>query len=227
MTPKADEENEVMKVKMRTDRVVRTMAALAGAAVLLAACGSSTESGIEELIEQQSGGEVEIDLEDGEIKVQTEDGEFSLDIDEDDGSFSVEVDGEEVLSGDVDDEGDGSLTIEGEDGDSAFEIDSDGSIPDEWPGDVPEPEGLAIDTSSAFTSGDQVTVSITGTTDDAEAFADAYGGQLENAGLPQTSSLVQGDNITLFHENESWFVTIFGAPFEGSWQVTVSVISAG
>jgi hypothetical protein len=183
------------------------MAALAGVAALLAACGSSTESGIEELIEQQSGGEVDIDLEDGEIKVQTEDGEFSLDIDEDDGSFSVEVDGE--------------------DGDGAFEIDSDGSIPDEWPGDVPEPEGLAIDTSSAFTSGDQVTVSITGTTDDAEAFADAYGGQLENAGLPQTSSLVQGDNITLFHENESWFVTIFGAPFEGSWQVTVSVISAG
>ena len=224
---KADEGNETMNVRTKTDRVTGTIAVLAGSALLLAACGSTTESGIEELIEQQSGGEVDIDLDDGEIKVQTSDGEFSLDIDEDDGSFSVDVDGEEVISGDIDDEGDGSLTIEGEDGDSAIEIESGGSIPDDWPGDVPQPEGLTIDTSSAFTSGDQVTVSVTGTTDDAEAFADAYGGQLEGAGLPQTSSLVQGENITLFHENESWFVTIFGTPFEGSWQVTVSVISAG
>jgi hypothetical protein len=46
----------------------------------IAACGNATESGVEELVESQADGDIELDLDDkGGLSVQTEDGGMSID----------------------------------------------------------------------------------------------------------------------------------------------------
>ena len=77
-----------------------TAAVLTGTVLLLAACGdsSSSEQAIEEILEEATGQDAEIDLSDGEIRVQTEEGEVEINIDEEDGSFEMSVDGFSDLS---------------------------------------------------------------------------------------------------------------------------------
>ena len=66
--------------------------------------------------------------------------DFSLDADEDGTFTATDADGD-VTSGEVSSDGDSiDFTVEGEDGDAVFS--SGEGIPDEWPSDVPEPEGL-------------------------------------------------------------------------------------
>ena len=67
-------------------RTVITLAA-AGLVVGLTACGNATESGIEQLIESQGGGDVDLDLDgDGGFSVQTEEGGMTID---EDGNLSL------------------------------------------------------------------------------------------------------------------------------------------
>ena len=119
-------------------RTVITLGA-AGFALVLTACGNATESGIEELIESQGGGDVDLDLDgDGGFSVQTEEGGMTID---EDGNFVItDADGS-VVTGDVDTES-GEVNIESEDG--SFRSGATTELPDEWPGEIPEPSGLAI-----------------------------------------------------------------------------------
>ena len=201
----------------------RTLAALAGASLLFAACGSASESGIEKLIEAQTGSDVDIDLEDGQIKIETPEGDIEFSTDED-GGFSIEVDGEELMDVDVDGDGEGSIEISGEDGDSSLQIDAGGgSLPDQWPAEIPTPDGLAIEAGSAFESGEQVAYTVTGQAD--EGFAEAYSDALADAGLPKTSSF-ESDGVNYFHQSSDWIVTVSGFPGEGVWEIVISVTNA-
>lgn len=240
-----------MRVTTTRAGIVRAAAGAGVVALLAASCGdSATESGLEELIENQAGGDVDVDLEDGEFRVQTSDGEFSIDVDGDDGSFSVEVDGDEVISGqsdedggqlvidedgdgedqtvienDIGDDGEGSFTIDGEEGE--FSVDVGGAeIPDEWPDDVPEPTGITIESAATSSLGDQLTVTVNGTTDDGEGFIESYGSALNDAGIPQSGSFEQAGNLTVLHENSEWIVNAFAAPVDGVHQVSISIIPA-
>ena len=96
----------------RTISVSRGLLVLVAGATVLTACGDSGEQGVEELIEQQSGGDVDINTDDGGIAIQTEDGSMTVD---EDGNFVVTDENGETITGNADSD-DGSMTVEGEDG---------------------------------------------------------------------------------------------------------------
>jgi major membrane immunogen (membrane-anchored lipoprotein) len=204
----------------------RTVAlGLAGASVaLLAACGSSTEQGIEELIESQSGEDVDINLEDGSFSVESEDGTFSVD---EDGNFTVEGADGETITGQAD--GDGNFTVEGADGetivgesdgegdfsmeseDGSFSVDSSGEIPESWPAEVPVPDDFDVGSASVIESPDGSLITANGTSSlDNEAFVAAYGAALESAGFDKLGEFSGDGSVSASYEGAEWSVAIAG-----------------
>ncbi len=203
----------------RTISVSRGLLVLVAGATVLTACGDSGEQGVEELIEQQSGGDVDINTDDGGIAIQTEDGSMTID---EDGNFVVTDENGETITGNADSD-DGSMTVEGEDG--SFSGGATTELPDEWPSDVPAPDGLTI--ASAFvvsdTGSDAITVS--GTVD-GEDFLDDYGSQLEDAGFDSTSEFKADGTANRVYSSDVWTVGINYVEDESGNQVTISVFAA-
>lgn len=118
--------------------ITRRVALLAiPAAFVFGACGKiaeeAVERGTEELIERESGGEVDIDLDSdgGSISIDSEDGSLEINTDED-----------------------GTVTAESEDG--SYTIGDGAELPDGFP-DLPLPDGLTLQTS--FGSGGDFQIS--------------------------------------------------------------------
>jgi hypothetical protein len=195
-------------------RTVLAVALLGGLA--LTACGNSTESGVEELIESQAGGDVELDLdEDGGLSVQTDEGGMSID---EDGNFVItDADGS-VVTGNADTEG-GGFSAESEDG--SFRVDTSGEVPEEWPDDVPQPEGIEGASSTVTESPTELAITVTGQS--GGSFVDDYSSTLESAGYEQTSNFESDANITRVFENETWTVSINTFPDGDTSQVAVSL----
>ena len=202
-----------------TISVSRGLLVLVAGATVLTACGDSGEQGVEELIEQQSGGDVDINTDDGGIAIQTEDGSMTID---EDGNFVVTDENGETITGNADSD-DGSMTVEGEDG--SFSGGATTELPDEWPSDVPAPDDLTI--ASAFvvsdTGSDAITVS--GTVD-GEDFLDDYGSQLEDAGFDSTSEFKADGTANRVYSSDVWTVGINYVEDESGNQVTISVFAA-
>jgi len=182
----------------------------------LSACGAdeAAERGIEELIEREGGGDVDIDGDDG-FSLETEDGSMTMD---EDGNFVITDEDGEVVVGDVDD--DGNLTVESEDGN--FSAGSGSEIPDDWPSDVPRPDALAIDGSVSTSDDDTVGYVVTGQTDDAD-FADDYGSALESAGFEVQSEFTSDGAVQRQYSNGTWGVSVGVFTDSGPSQVTVTV----
>lgn len=238
-----------------SSKIVRSLALISGLALLATACGNSAETGLEKLIEQQGGGPVDIDLddgfsfqteeggfsidEDGNFTITGEDGEILTGSADGDGNFTVEGEGGEVLTGQFDD--DGSFTIEGEGGtitgdedDGDFSVESDdGSftfsggteLPSEWPGDVPQPDGLEIDGSSVIGTNDELLIVVTGViTQNPADYIDSYGNALMASGLDQISSFESDGTIVRVYDSGTWnvSVTTFEGP-DGEPQVSINL----
>jgi hypothetical protein len=70
---------------------------------------------------------------------------------------------ESQTGGDVDvDTDDGSVSIETEEGSASF---GTGEVPEDWPDDIPLPDGLEVLTSSSTVSGNERLTAVTGSTD--------------------------------------------------------------
>jgi flagellar basal body rod protein FlgG len=196
----------------------RPLIALAtiGIVIGFTACGNSSESGVEKLIESQGGGDVDVDLEgDGGFSVQTEEGGMSID---EDGNFVItDADGS-VVTGSADSET-GEFTAESEDG--SFRIDASGEIPGEWPSDVPSPEGIEGASATVTQSATELAITVTGQA--GESFVDDYGSTLEDNGFEQTSNFESDANITRVFENETWTVSVNSFPDGDTSQVAVSL----
>lgn len=192
-----------------------TLAAV-GIVIALSACGDATESGVEQLVESQGGGDVDLDLDgDGGFAVQTEEGGMSID---EDGNFVItDADGS-VVTCNADSET-GGFTAESEDG--SFRIDASGEIPEEWPSDVPSPEGIEGASSTVTQSTTELAITVTGQA--GESFVDTYGSTLEDNGFEQTSNFESDANITRVFENETWTVSINSFPDGDTSQVAVSL----
>lgn len=114
--------------------------------LLLASCGSITEKaverGTEELIERETGGSVDIDLDSdgGSVSIETEDGTIEYGTDED-GGFTAETD------------------------DGSYQAGSDVDLPDGFP-DVPLPDGLTVQTAFAGGGDFQVSGFVDGSAED-------------------------------------------------------------
>lgn len=112
----------------RTLRARHLVVAVGALTVVATACDSGRDAAIEELIERQSGEEVDIDFGEDGFSFQTEDSEFSIDIGED-GSFTFDSDeGSGTFSADGD--GSGEFTFDGVDGSGEVQFDTndDGSF---------------------------------------------------------------------------------------------------
>jgi hypothetical protein len=215
--------------------------AIAAIVVLANACSNSGEEGLEQLIEQQSGEDVEIDFSDDGFDIQTDEGSFSVD---DEGNFVAVGEDGEVITGDInaddnsiniesDDgnvviEGDGetgSVQISGDEGDISFE--SSQSIPDSWPADVPQPTGLTILAATTFDDGTDSGITVVGTTTvSAAEYLASYGPMLEGAGLSQSTLIESEGNVQAFYENDVWFVSVFGGSNDGETNVSIGLTSA-
>lgn len=132
----------------------RVMAATI-AVLALAGCSSEdvTESLIEQGIESQGGGEVDLDLDGGAVKIETEEGTVEFEASED-GSFSVTGPEGSVL---MESDGDG-MSITG--GDQSFETSATSELPDDFPAGVPLPAGNLVNVTRTD-SGDEVSFMLT------------------------------------------------------------------
>jgi hypothetical protein len=200
-------------------RSVITLAAtsLVGA---LAACGNATESGIEQLIESQGGGDVDLDLDgDGGFSVQTEEGGMTID---EDGNFVItDADGS-VVTGDVDADG-GGINVEAEDG--SFSVGATTELPDAWPSEIPEPDGLAISSASVIGSDTEQAITVSGSVDD-DGFVESYGAALGSAGFDEESTFSSNGTINNVYTNGTWTVGVVYFADAADNQVTVSIYSS-
>lgn len=161
---------------------------LAGVVLLAAACGGDeiSERLIEDRIEAETGGDVDIDLDgdSGSFSVRTEDGSIEFDADGD-GSFTVDgVDGGGGRFS-VDSE-DGVTVIETEDGDATI-VQGGGDLPDGFPDAVVLPDGLDIELSQSMDAGDgQTGYLVIGSVDGGwESYFDELIASLQSAGFDE------------------------------------------
>jgi hypothetical protein len=195
----------------------RAALALGLAVIGLTACGDSgTETGIEELIESQGGGDVDVDLQgEGGFSVQTEEGGVS--IDEEGNMVITDADGSTV-TGNIDGES-GEMNVESEDG--SFRVDVSGEVPEEWPDEVPQPDGIEELSSTVQQTADELAITLTGQA--SSSFVDDYGSTLEDAGFEQTSNFESQDNVTRVFDDGTWTVSINAFADGDATQVAVSM----
>jgi hypothetical protein len=196
------------------------MLGIAGFALALTACGNATETGIEKLVESQGGGNVDLDLDgDGGFSVQTEEGGMSID---EDGNFVItDADGS-VVTGNADAES-GEFSVESEDG--SFSAGATTELPEEWPSEIPDPDGLAITSATVIGSDTEQAITVAGTVD-GDGFVESYGSALEAAGFDEDSTFTSDSTVNNVYSNDSWTVGVvyFGDASEN--QVTVTVFSS-
>lgn len=208
-----------------TGRTWISALSIAGLVVAASACGDD-DNAIEDLIERQaaeSGEDVQVDIDDGNIRVETEEGEFSLNVD-DDGSFTIEGEDGEVITGQGGGDDD-SFVIESGDGEDGITIEGGPSadIPDDWPDDVPTPDGFDIENSSSFTTGGAVSINVGGRSDDGPGWVEQYGATLEGAGFAEQSRFTQNDDTFVTYVRDDMVVNVQTLLDNGSWIVSVAV----
>lgn len=167
---------------MKRRRIRFMCSALFVSIVGLTACSDSAENGIEQLVEQQGGGDIDIDIDadDGDVDIETDDGSFS--------------------------------------------VNAGTGIPDEWPNEVPRPDGLDDVSSSVTAAGDDLVISLTGQADD--DFVEDYAASLEASGFEQTAtSQGAGSTIRTF-EAGLYTVALTSSPVGDQNQATVSVYTS-
>ena len=185
----------------------------------LAGCGNASETGIEKLIESQGGGDVDLDLDnDGGFSVQTEEGGMSID---EDGNFVVTDGDGSVVTGNANSET-GEFVVESEDG--SFSSGSTTELPEEWPSDIPEPDGLAISSATVIGSDNEQAITVTGNVDSVD-FVDSYARALESAGLDEVSTFKSDGTVNNVYSNDQWTVGVLYFGDESTDQLTVSVYS--
>jgi hypothetical protein len=181
---------------------------LGGLALSATACGNAAESGLEQLIESQGGGDVDLDLNsDGGFSMQTEEGGMSID---EDGNFVITDASGSVVSGSADVDS-GEFNIETEDG--SFSSSTSNELPDDWPSEVPRPDGLLITSVAAVSSPEGNTFQVSGTVTNIESFVSGYVAQLESMGF-------SSDFAVDYQGEESW-----AAVFEGPYGVVLNVVA--
>lgn len=202
----------------------RRLAAVGLAALTLtfSGCGKAAETGVEKLIESETGGDVDLNLDgdgDGGFSVQTEEGGMKVDAD---GNFVItDADGS-VITGRADSET-GEFSMESNDG--GFRVDNSGDIPGEWPDDVPRPDGVKGASATVSQGEDGLAITFTGQID--ASFVNKYSSALESAGYKRTSNFESDANITRVYENETWTVSVNSFPNGDGGQVAVSIFPVG
>lgn len=187
-------------------RWITRCAGLLGLGLVAVGCGGEgiAERIVENRIESEGGGDVDIDFDDGDFSVKTEDGEFSIETD-DDGNLTIEG------AGGSDDE---SFTIQSDDGETVIKTD-DGSavftqgtdLPDGFPDDVPVPDRIEIQFSQSSETADGVgyVIAATSTRSIAE-LVEEYANRLDDAGFERQQFTETPDGSILVYQRTDYGV---------------------
>jgi hypothetical protein len=228
--------------------LLRSAVAIGVIAASLASCGrvaeKAAEEAVEKAIESDTSENVEIDFTDDGLTVEGDDGDVTinadgdgvvieasdangeggtLDIDED-GTFTVTDESGEVATGEMDADGETvEFAVEGEDGDAAFS--SSVGIPEQWPSDVPQPEGLDDVNGTYFSDGDNVSVFVTGTTaSDPSDYYDSYVARLVAAGFEEQSTFSDETLATGNYARGDMTITVSAQGVDGAaTNVTIGI----
>ena len=165
---------------------------------------------IENRIEQEAGGDVDIDFDDGDLSIKTEDGEFSIDVDED-GDGNVSISGESE---------DGEFSIESEGGDTVIKSEegtiigsTSGDLPDGFPDSVPVPEGFEIQASQSMSTAEGTSYILSGTIDESPSdVADQLIADLESSGYEQVQSTTTPEGAFVIYDDGEYVVSGVIAP---------------
>ena len=190
---------------------VRGASLVAAAALVFAGCSSEdiAERAAEQAIERQleaegEGGDVDVDFDgDGGIQIETPEG--AINIDADDGNISIQGEGSD---GDVEmnfDEDAGQTVISTPEGEMVI---GSGDLPEDFPGDVPVPDGLAIASATSMSSPDGKVFILNGSVDDEFGDAtDSYASALVAAGFEQQSMTESTDGTFFAFGGDQWNVS--------------------
>jgi hypothetical protein len=170
---------------VRTGKRTAGIVLILGLGVVLSACSGEdiAEKAIEQQLEAEGDGDVDVDIdEDGGISIQGPDGSTVINVDEDGGN--IEIGGEDganmVIEGTGDD---AEIRIEGSDGETFI---SNTQLPDNFPSNVPLPDGLDVQLGQTSSSPDGDIYLVAGiSTTDFSDLTDQYIDQLEGAGFAQ------------------------------------------
>jgi hypothetical protein len=187
-----------------------TVAAAAVLGLVLGACSTEdvaervAEKAIEQQLEDEGGGDVDLDLGDGQVRIEGEDGEeVVVDIDEDgEGNVSIQGSGSQ---------GDVEMSF-GDDGVSVIstpegEFRTGTELPDDFPAGVPVPDGMTIESAATMSGADGTTFVINGTVaGDFAGATDAYASALEAAGFAQVSMTETSDSTFFSFGDDEWDV---------------------
>lgn len=158
------------------------------------ACGggdSLAEGLIENRIESEAGVDgVDIDLDSGEFRIETEDGTFEFDAD-----------------------GEGNFTVENDDG--TFTQEALGEIPDNFPSDVPRPEGNVFNTLQQTINGEQSFGVFYLSPEFITDIYEPWKAEMLAAGYEVLFESLTADAVTTQFQNDTWQVTFSGSTFEG------------
>jgi len=200
------------------------MMALVGSVILATACGGEdlAERIAENRIEAEGGGDVDVDFGDGGVSVKTEDGEFSI---ETDGDGNVSIQGVGENDGDsfsVDSEN-GDTVIETEDGTAV--ISQGAGVPDDFPSDVPLPDGVEIQFAQSTETGDGTGFVIAGTSERSTSdLIDELVDRLEQNGFEQQQLTETPDGSILVYQRDDYGVAATFSADDGDgsgFQMTV------
>ena len=190
----------------------------------LAACSSedASESFVENLIEENAGEDIDIDIDDGDIRVATSDGTFEMDTD-DDGNVEIRSDEGDVL---LNTDEDGRTVISSDEGSMVF---GGSEIPEDFPSEVPIPAGMTVDNTSSMSDADGAqTFSLGGTVEgDAAAFVEAYVSTLQAAGFTEQSRTTTSNGSFFTYSGPAWTVNGIVSDDGTGAYAQISVFPAG
>jgi hypothetical protein len=185
---------------------VAWIAVAAIAVVGAAGCSGEdlAERVVENRLEAESGGDVDIDLDDGNIRIESDEGTFEMNADGD-GNISIEGSGAE-----------GNISIDSEDGVTVIESD-DGTatisqtgagVPDDFPASVPLPEGFEPQFSQSMSTPEGDGWILGGEMDGSPSeIGDAYLPALESAGFEQVQRTEMPDSVIFTYDDGTYSVT--------------------
>lgn len=213
--------------RQRAQRPMTTLLAATAGLVLAGGCGGGdeiSEGFLEDQIESETGGDVDLDLDDGQMRIQTDEGEIRIQTDED-GNVSISGSGD-----------DGDFTMESEDGRTVIQSE-DGStmiagegteLPDDFPDDVPLPNGLEVQYSQSMSTADELGFLVGGHVDGSPGdVLTAYAAALEAAGYAQVQLTSTPDGGFFAYDDGAWTVSGgVGDDPVGGTQFTITVATS-
>lgn len=180
---------------------------------------TADEDGVKIRGTDADGNDFSVDANEDGLAAQS-DGHGSLDVDGD-GTFVATGEDGKTFSGEAD--ADGGYRVADGDGETVF-ASSDG-IPDKWPSDIPQPDGLTDVTGTYFGDGDDLSIIITGTASGGlkDTFT-KYTNALTNAGFTEESTFTQGNEAasSTFLRGER-HITVSIQSVDGGSQMVVAV----